>query len=87
MLNRLLSLSQGNVVSFLDSDDWIFRGRTLQTISTFVDHNINILGTQYMTGPSNLSRVDESRYPLTDTDIRKISSFPLPLVFISFNFT
>ena len=30
----------------LDSDDWIFRGRTLQTISTFVDHNINILGTQ-----------------------------------------
>ena len=70
-VNRLLSLSQGNVVSFLDSDDWIFRGRTLQTISTFVDHNINILGTQYMTGPSNLSRVDESRYPLTDTDIRK----------------
>ena len=68
-MNRLMSLADSEYFSFLDSDDWILRGKTRQSLSFLETHDLDACGTSYLTGDRKCSVCDQNLYPTETLDI------------------
>lgn len=82
-MNTLIEVANGDIISFIDSDDWVLPGRSSETDRYIWEFEQTCVGSWYLTGDRGLKTIELVKYPLTSPEIRAYFLFFPYLLFSS----